>query len=245
MTAVMMLVLPVSGMLAGVAHGQAAGGGVAAEPSAQVVAFAYAQLGKPYRWGGTGPSAFDCSGLTMRAHQAAGVAIPRVTYLQWRAGSRVHAGEEQPGDLVFFRWQPRGPSHVGIVVGNGEMINAPRPGAVVRVASYMRRKDIVGFMRFAWGGEPPAAPAPVSAPAPAPAPAPEPAPSPRPAVHDRPAGEGRSRSRPPERPRDYGWPRYPDWAGPRGDSWDREIATAYKEFDAWGRKEGLSFPRWD
>lgn len=99
--------------------------------AAAAVAFAYGALGKPYVWGATGPSSFDCSGLTQAAWGSAGVSLPRTTYTQINAGQRVPRSELAPGDLVFFY---SGVSHVGLYIGNGRMIHAPRPGAPVRIA---------------------------------------------------------------------------------------------------------------
>ncbi|MGW6565947.1 NlpC/P60 family protein [Streptomyces sp. NPDC054975] len=99
--------------------------------AAQAISFARDQIGKPYVWGATGPSAYDCSGLTQAAWRAAGVSLPRTTYTQINAGQRVSRSELAPGDLVFFY---SGISHVGLYVGGGQMIHAPRPGAPVRVA---------------------------------------------------------------------------------------------------------------
>ncbi|MFF0433192.1 NlpC/P60 family protein [Streptomyces sp. NPDC004327] len=99
--------------------------------AAAAIAFAEAQLGKPYVWGATGPSAYDCSGLTQAAWRAAGVSLPRTTYTQINAGTRVSRSELAPGDLVFFY---SGISHVGLYIGGGRMIHAPRPGAPVRIA---------------------------------------------------------------------------------------------------------------
>ncbi|MCW1095987.1 MULTISPECIES: C40 family peptidase [Streptomyces] len=99
--------------------------------AAAAVAYAYQKLGSPYVWGATGPNAFDCSGLTQAAYRAAGVSLPRTTYAQIDAGRRVPRSELLPGDLVFFY---SGISHVGIYVGNGQMIHAPNPSAPVRVA---------------------------------------------------------------------------------------------------------------
>ncbi|MDX2293786.1 MULTISPECIES: C40 family peptidase [Streptomyces] len=95
------------------------------------ISFARAQLGKPYVWGATGPSAYDCSGLTQAAWRAAGVSLPRTTYTQINAGRRVSRSELAPGDLVFFY---SGISHVGLYIGGGQMIHAPRPGAPIRIA---------------------------------------------------------------------------------------------------------------
>ncbi|MEV2255756.1 NlpC/P60 family protein [Streptomyces sp. NPDC050147] len=95
------------------------------------VSYAYKALGSPYVWGATGPDAFDCSGLTQAAYRAAGVGLPRTTYAQIAAGERVPRSQLQPGDLVFFY---QGISHVGLYVGNGQMIHAPNPSAPVRLA---------------------------------------------------------------------------------------------------------------
>ncbi|WP_413808915.1 NlpC/P60 family protein [Streptomyces sp. OE57] len=100
--------------------------------AARAVSYAYAALGKPYVWGATGPHGYDCSGLTQAAWRAAGVALPRTTYTQINAGQRVTRDQLAPGDLVFFY---SGVSHVGLYIGGGRMIHAPRPGAPVRLAS--------------------------------------------------------------------------------------------------------------
>jgi len=108
-------------------------GSVAAPNSraAAAVSYAYGKLGSPYVWGATGPDAFDCSGLSQAAYRSAGIALPRTTYSQINAGRRVSRSELLPGDLVFFY---SGISHVGIYVGNGQMIHAPNPSAPVRLA---------------------------------------------------------------------------------------------------------------
>ncbi|AEH07675.1 MULTISPECIES: NlpC/P60 family protein [Protofrankia] len=94
------------------------------------VAQARAQLGKPYVWGAAGPDAFDCSGLTQWVWAKAGVALSHFTGAQWNEGRRVSRGELIPGDLVFFGEDLH---HVGIYVGNGSMIDAPRTGTVIRL----------------------------------------------------------------------------------------------------------------
>ncbi|MEU8996793.1 C40 family peptidase [Streptomyces caniferus] len=99
--------------------------------AARAVAFAYAALGKPYVWGATGPSAYDCSGLTQAAWRSGGVSLPRTTYTQISSGPRIDRSRLAPGDLVFFY---SGISHVGIYIGDGKMIHAPHPGAPVRIA---------------------------------------------------------------------------------------------------------------
>ncbi|KUJ66981.1 hypothetical protein ACZ90_31675 [Streptomyces albus subsp. albus] len=106
----------------------------AAAPSgraALAVSYAYGALGKPYVWGATGPSGYDCSGLVQAAWKAAGVGLPRTTYTQINSGTRVSRSQLAPGDLVFFY---SGVSHVGLYIGDGRMIHAPHPGAPVRIA---------------------------------------------------------------------------------------------------------------
>jgi cell wall-associated NlpC family hydrolase len=97
-------------------------------PAGKAVAFAYSKLGTWYLWGGTGPR-YDCSGLVQAAWAAGGVSIPRVTYSQWSALPHVSKASLIPGDLVFFN----GEGHVGMYVGNGLMIDAPRTGEQVRL----------------------------------------------------------------------------------------------------------------
>jgi len=96
------------------------------------VNFAYAQLGKPYEWAADGPGSYDCSGLTMASWRAAGVSLPHSSGMQYGYGTHVSQGQLQPGDLVFF-YSPI--SHVGIYIGGGKMIHAPRPGDVVKITS--------------------------------------------------------------------------------------------------------------
>ncbi|WP_086562129.1 C40 family peptidase [Streptomyces africanus] len=98
----------------------------------KALAFARAQVGKPYVWGAVGPGSYDCSGLTQAAWKAAGVTLPRTTYDQVNAGTTVSLADAQPGDLVFFYDDV---THVGIYIGNGMMIHAPKPGTYVREES--------------------------------------------------------------------------------------------------------------
>ena len=117
----------------------AAAGPLPAGTAGTVIAYAEAQLGKPYQWGGTGPDAFDCSGLAMMAYRAAGITIPRTSQEQWQFGTRIPPTAAQPGDLVFFAGgdgTPTSPGHVGIVIGGGKMIEAYAPGYPVRIATY-------------------------------------------------------------------------------------------------------------
>ncbi|MFC7013102.1 NlpC/P60 family protein [Streptomyces viridiviolaceus] len=98
----------------------------------KALAFARAQIGKPYVWGATGPDSYDCSGLTQAAWKAADVTLPRTTYDQVAAGTTVPISQAQPGDLVFFYDDV---THVGLYIGNGMMIHAPKPGTYVREES--------------------------------------------------------------------------------------------------------------
>ncbi|MBR8641217.1 C40 family peptidase [Streptomyces tuirus] len=108
----------------------------ASERGAAAVAAARAALGRPYVWGANGPSGFDCSGLTQWSYAQAGVAIPRTSQAQRYAGRQVPLSEARPGDLVIYRGDA---SHVGMYMGNGQVIHAPYPGAPVRY-------DPVGMM---------------------------------------------------------------------------------------------------
>jgi hypothetical protein len=114
------------------------GDGPAGQPALAAVAFAQAQLGKPYVWGGDGDSegGFDCSGLTHAAYQAAGIAIPRTAQTQHAAGPLLPPGTPLlPGDLVFFGSGSHTITHVGIAISSTHMINAPHVGAVIRIDS--------------------------------------------------------------------------------------------------------------
>jgi peptidoglycan DL-endopeptidase CwlO len=106
--------------------------GTTATQAGKAVAFAYKQLGCPYVYGGTGPcgSGYDCSGLTQAAWAAAGVSIPRTSEAQWSGLPQVSS--LQPGDIMVFN----GAGHVGIYVGNNELIDAPHTGAVVELVSF-------------------------------------------------------------------------------------------------------------
>ena len=111
------------------------------------VAFARAQLGKPYVWGGNGKPGFDCSGLTKASYAAAKTAIPRTAQTQYDHGPRLPAGAPlQPGDLLFFG-TPRDIHHVGISLGGTLMIHAPTFGQTVRVQDYRNFHDYAGASR--------------------------------------------------------------------------------------------------
>jgi cell wall-associated NlpC family hydrolase len=88
-------------------------------------------IGKPYRYGGTTPHGFDCSGLVYYAYRQAGIAVPRTTQEQYRHAERIAMSRIRPGDLLFFRIQNRNISHVAIYAGQGRILHAPSSGRQV------------------------------------------------------------------------------------------------------------------
>ena len=117
-------------------------GGGGSGSAAAAVAFARAQVGKPYCYGGAGPGCYDCSGLTMMAWRQAGVSLPHSSASQFNVGRRISASELQPGDLIFY-YSPI--SHVSIYIGGGQRISATHTGDYVRVQSL--GSSIVGYAR--------------------------------------------------------------------------------------------------
>lgn len=109
--------------------------------------YALKQIGDRYVFGAAGMTYWDCSGLTMRAYQAAGVSLPHSSAAQSRMGKSIPRSQLKPGDLVFFG---RPVSHVGIYLGGGRMVHAPRSGSRVKVASAssLGNKPFVGARRF-------------------------------------------------------------------------------------------------
>ena len=106
---------------------------------ATAVSYAEDQIGKPYLYGGTGPAAFDCSGLVMMAYRAAGVNIPRTSQEQYAELPHVPASKVIPGDLVFFAGAdgtPTAPGHVGLVIAKNIMIEAYATGTTIRVTKF-------------------------------------------------------------------------------------------------------------
>lgn len=93
-----------------------------------------AQMGKPYVWAATGPDAFDCSGLVQFMYHHFGVDLPRTSQQQAKVGAAVDRGKAQPGDLVFSNWGDGPNSHVGVYMGNNQLLNAPQSGDVVKIA---------------------------------------------------------------------------------------------------------------
>ncbi|KFC17350.1 NlpC/P60 family protein [Cutibacterium acnes] len=107
--------------------------------------FALAQLGKPYIWGGTGPTGYDCSGLMMVSWGKAGVSLPRTAAAQYAAGTPVSTSDLQPGDLVFFY---PGITHVGMYIGDGKFIHASSPRTGIKVSVLAQQPSYQGARRF-------------------------------------------------------------------------------------------------
>ncbi|WP_405741219.1 NlpC/P60 family protein [Streptomyces sp. NBC_01525] len=104
----------------------------ASQRGAAALAAAQSKIGSPYVWGATGPSSFDCSGLTSWAYQQAGQSLPRTSQAQASAGTRIGMNELKPGDLVLFYGDLH---HIGLYAGNNTVLHAPKPGAAVRYES--------------------------------------------------------------------------------------------------------------
>jgi cell wall-associated NlpC family hydrolase len=124
-------------------------GTASAATEQQAVSYAESQIGKPYVWGGAGPDTYDCSGLVMWAYAHAGVNLDHWTGFQWQEGARMAISSLRPGDLVFFATNTSDPNtihHVGMYIGNGEMVEAPHTGAFVRISSIWR-PDLIGAVR--------------------------------------------------------------------------------------------------
>ncbi|MFF0429394.1 C40 family peptidase [Streptomyces sp. NPDC004520] len=109
----------------------------------KAVEFATAQIGKPYVWGAEGPKSYDCSGLTQRSWGAAGLGIPRTSQEQWRLLPHVDIRDMRPGDLIVYF---KDASHIGMYVGNGMIVHAPRPGRNVTLAG-AGSMEILGVVR--------------------------------------------------------------------------------------------------
>ncbi|HVW81254.1 MAG TPA: NlpC/P60 family protein [Mycobacteriales bacterium] len=122
---------------------------ISAATGAAAVQEAEAQIGKPYQWGGAGPDTFDCSGLVMWAYAQVGVHLDHWTGFQWEEGAHVAVSDLRPGDLLFFAYDTSDPDtihHVGMYIGNGQMVEAPYTGADVRISSDSR-PDFIGAVR--------------------------------------------------------------------------------------------------
>ncbi|WP_207232232.1 C40 family peptidase [Micromonospora kangleipakensis] len=117
--------------------------GVVSSAAQTAIRVACQQVGDPYVWGATGPNSFDCSGLTQYAYKAAGIYLTHFTGAQWNEGRAVSRSDARPGDLVFFYSDLH---HVGLYLGNGLMVHAPRTGKPVQVTqvNYM---PVAGYRR--------------------------------------------------------------------------------------------------
>jgi cell wall-associated NlpC family hydrolase len=110
-------------------------GGTASNPGTAALFVAESRIGAPYRYGGAGPDAFDCSGLVAYAYRQAGITLPRTAAQQYAAVTPVRKRELRPGDLVFFRVNGRSVGHVGIYAGEERFVDAPQTGGTVRMAN--------------------------------------------------------------------------------------------------------------
>ncbi|MEB3959408.1 C40 family peptidase [Streptomyces kunmingensis] len=135
--------LVTSGALGSAARAPSKAGGAA-------LAYAVRQIGKPYEWGAEGPGSFDCSGLTSQAWAHAGRKIPRTSQQQWATLPRVPLSRLRPGDLVVYF--PKA-THVALYLGNGKVVQAPRPGARVKV-SPIAANPLLGAVRPDPGAKP-------------------------------------------------------------------------------------------
>jgi murein DD-endopeptidase len=143
MTAITRTLLPIlalTGLLAGCATVPRAPRApeTGADPGGAVAAVAKSLVGTPYRFGGADEHGFDCSGLAVYAYERVGITIPRTAAKQERSARLVPLRDLLPGDLLFFRIRSRRIDHVGIYVGRGRFVHAPRSGALVSYGSLRR-----------------------------------------------------------------------------------------------------------
>ena len=125
--------------------------GRAADPGLALLQAAESRIGAPYRYGGAGPEAFDCSGLVAYAYQQVGISVPRTAAQQFAVATPVARRDLRPGDLVFFRLSGREVGHVGIYAGDDRFVHAPQSGGSVRIGSLedeWYRQRFVGAGRF-------------------------------------------------------------------------------------------------
>jgi cell wall-associated NlpC family hydrolase len=171
-------------------------GAQASSRAVAAVKFALDRRGLPYRYGATGPNAYDCSGLTQQAYRSVGINLPRVSTQQYGAGRHVERAALLPGDLVFQATDVTNPAtihHVAVYIGNGLVVHAPHTGDVVRIAplwssGYIGATRIIAAVQHGHATKPgtprpsplpPVIPSPSASPSPSPA---APAPSPSPAT---------------------------------------------------------------
>ncbi|MFG2223555.1 NlpC/P60 family protein [Streptomyces sp. NPDC048644] len=132
------------------ADGKVGRGGAPSQVGERALAYGLSQVGKPYVWGAAGPDAFDCSGLTSRAWSQAGRAIPRTSQEQWKRLPHVPLRQLRPGDLVLYF---PGATHVALYAGDGKVVQAPRPGAAVKI-SPLASNPLLGAVRPDAGSAP-------------------------------------------------------------------------------------------
>lgn len=125
------------------ASGALSGAQAPSEDGIRALDFAFRQVGKPYVWGAEGPDAFDCSGLTSQAWAHAGDVIPRTSQEQWKTLPKVPLNQLRPGDLVLYF---EGATHVALYLGRGQVVQAPRPGDVVKI-SPIAANPLLGAVR--------------------------------------------------------------------------------------------------
>ncbi|MFI9468394.1 NlpC/P60 family protein [Streptomyces sp. NPDC052492] len=133
-----------------VASGALSGAGAPSAAGERAVRYAVEQLGKPYEWGAEGPATYDCSGLTSEAWHSAGAPIPRTSQEQWARLERIALVDLRPGDLVVYFPEA---THVALYLGDGMVVQAPRPGARIKV-SPIAANPVLGAVRPDPGGEP-------------------------------------------------------------------------------------------
>lgn len=133
-----------------VASGALSGAGAPSAAGERAVRYAVEQLGKPYEWGAEGPETYDCSGLTSEAWRAAGAEVPRTSQEQWARLERIDLVDLRPGDLVVYFHDA---THVALYLGDGMVVQAPRPGARIKV-SPVAANPVLGAVRPDPGGEP-------------------------------------------------------------------------------------------
>ncbi|MFE8966623.1 NlpC/P60 family protein [Streptomyces albogriseolus] len=133
-----------------VASGALSGANAPSATGERAVRYAVEQLGKPYEWGAEGPETYDCSGLTSQAWRAAGAEVPRTSQEQWARLERIDLVDLRPGDLVVYFHDA---THVALYLGDGMVVQAPRPGARIKV-SPVAANPVLGAVRPDPGGEP-------------------------------------------------------------------------------------------
>ncbi len=131
-----------------VASGALSGANAPSAAGERAVRYAVEQLGKPYQWGAEGPATYDCSGLTSQAWRAAGAKVPRTSQEQWARLERIELVDLRPGDLVVYFHDA---THVALYLGDGMVVQAPRPGARVKV-SPIAANPVLGAVRPDPGG---------------------------------------------------------------------------------------------